>query len=240
MESTEAIIEKIKKAIRLANKTTEEGERETAMRLAKNLAEKNGIAFEDVAQDTRDTGKQSQVTTEWERTRGAIDGHACVILREHFGVVVMMWSRSNLRKFTYFGNSLNIEIAKYVFDILRRESQKAWDEVKDEYKTLGFKLNKTSFLDGWFFRIHKKLTEHPLRNDLDAEREAAEKAFKKYEEEQDEPIKESKTAHRKHDDDASLYHGYMIADRVSLNRPCDCSNTEPSKQIGKQEYIGIK
>lgn len=50
-DNIDGIIERIKKAVRLANKTTEAGERETAMRLAKNLAEKNGIAFDEIAVD---------------------------------------------------------------------------------------------------------------------------------------------------------------------------------------------
>ena len=45
------VIAKIKKAIRLANKTTSEGERDTALRLARRLAEKNGVAFDEVAEE---------------------------------------------------------------------------------------------------------------------------------------------------------------------------------------------
>lgn len=56
-DNIDGIIERIKKAVRLANKTTEAGERETAMRLAKNLAEKNGIAFVRELQTTREVVK---------------------------------------------------------------------------------------------------------------------------------------------------------------------------------------
>lgn len=47
MTEIENTIEKIKKAVRLANKTTEQGERETALRLARRFAEAKGLAFDD-------------------------------------------------------------------------------------------------------------------------------------------------------------------------------------------------
>lgn len=237
MDNIEAVIEKIKKAIRLANKTTEAGERETAMRLAKNLAEKNGIAIDEVMQDTRDTGKQEQVDTKWVHGNGVIDGHTCVILRQHFGVVVMMTAKGVYRRFTYFGNSLNIGIAKYVFDILQRESARAWRQVRKEEANYGFKVDKQAFMRGWFFRIHKKLEEHPLRNDIDADAAAAEKAFKKYAEAHETTQKKIGRG-GKNDDDASLYRGYMMAKDVSLNRPCECGAGEGVKQVGRQAMIG--
>ena len=62
-DNIDGIIERIKKAVRLANKTTEAGERETAMRLAKNLAEKNGIAFAEIAVDEESVCKAQRAQT---------------------------------------------------------------------------------------------------------------------------------------------------------------------------------
>lgn len=238
MDATDAVIEKIKKAIRLANKTTEAGERETAMRLAKSLAEKNGLSIGEIIDDTTDTGKQKKVETDWVYGQGVIDGHSCVILKEHFGVVCMMTMRGAKRKFTYFGNAINIDIAKYVFDILHREAAKAWREASDETAELGFKLNKGSFMNGWFYRIHKKLTDHPLRNDLKAESEAARKAFEEYQEQSCGKVKPMNVRGRT-DDDASLYRGYMVADRVSLNRPVNGGGAG-TPEVGRQMMIGVR
>lgn len=244
MDNIDNIIERIKKAVRLANKTTEAGERDTAMRLARQLAERNGVAFEDILENNHDAGRQVQESSEWEHGHGVIDGHACVILRNHFGVVVMLHARGVMRKYTYFGNSLNIGIAKYVNEILHREAQKAWREVKKETEwELGFKIDKKSFMRGWFFRIHRKLTEHPIRNDLDqfeAERKAAEEQFKRYSD--DHNVRNSNIAGAgKRADDASLYHGFMLADRVSLNRPCEADGTCAGvAQVGRQVRIGMR
>ena len=244
MNNIDNIIERIKKAVRLANKTTEAGERDTAMRLARQLAERNGVAFEDILENNHDAGRQVQESSEWEHGHGVIDGHACVIIRNHFGVVVMLHARGVMRKYTYFGNSLNIGIAKYVNEILHREAQKAWREVKKETEwELGFEVDKKSFMRGWFFRIHKKLTEHPIRNDLDqfeAERKAAEEQFKRYSD--DHNVRNSNIAGAgKRADDASLYHGSMLADRVSLNRPCEAGGTGAGvAQVGRQVRISMR
>ena len=93
-DNIDGIIERIKKAVRLANKTTGAGERETAMRLAKNLAEKNGIAFDEIAVDEESVGKaQRAQDKDWKATDRVVDGRICQVLRAHFGVVCMMTIR---------------------------------------------------------------------------------------------------------------------------------------------------
>ena len=64
MDAIDKIIERIKKAVRLANKTTESGERETALRLARNLAEKNDIALPGEYYDLLKGGEQKQTYNE--------------------------------------------------------------------------------------------------------------------------------------------------------------------------------
>lgn len=242
-DNIDGIIERIKKAVRLANKTTEAGERETAMRLAKNLAEKNGIAFDEIAVDEESVGKAQRAQDEdWKATDMVVDGRICQVLREHFGVVCMMMMirrATNKRKFTYFGPMVNIEIAKYAADILRREACRAWRDVKKAEKdgTLGFKLRRTDYMEGFFLKINKKLEDHPMRNDISEASQKAEAEFKKYEQEQGN-VKEYKQRVVK-DDAASLYHGYMSADRVSLNRPCGngapkAGELQERRQIGRR------
>ena len=248
MDAIDKIIERIKKAVRLANKTTESGERETAMRLARNLAEKNGIAFSEVEADAVVVDRAKQVEEDGFQSYDAIvDGRICGIIRVHFAVVTMLYIRhigtTRKVKRTYFGSSLNIEIAKYVADILRREAQKAWRNVKrmEANGTLGFKLKRADYMAGFFWKIHKRLTEHPIRNDLDqrdAESKKAEELFEKYR--QNNEVKDAKTrGGGANADNASLYSGFMAADKISLNRPC--GNGMPSAgAIGKQGVLGLR
>lgn len=242
--NTDDVIEKIKKAIRLARKTTEEGERETAMRLAKSLAEKNGIAFEtlEVSESEAKAVKVDDTKKVW--ANGSDVGHICFILHEHFGVVVIMnrYGTGGKCTLSWFGCSLNIEIAKHVWHILRRESNKAWNEKKVEleaefkknlkelrrdswyplpqsaYKR---KYNKGAFMKGFFFAIHKTLTEHPLRNDLDqfaAEKKAAEKKFEDFKAQNEvKNAKNRKTA----DDSSSIIAGLNAGKKVNLSIPCE-------------------
>ena len=135
MDAIDKIIERIKKAVRLANKTTEAGERETAMRLARNLAEKNGIAFDEIEIEREAVGSACQEEDgELKPLDMAVDGRIGGVLRNHFAVVMMMHLYKSRRKvrYTYFGSHLNIDIAKYVADILRREARKAWRNAKKD------------------------------------------------------------------------------------------------------------
>lgn len=227
------IITKIKKAIRLANKTTEEGERETAMRLAKSLADKHGIAFDEITITGEIADKAVQIKEDYKPYDNVIDGNIAVILQKHFGVVVMLNMRryrSNYckRAYTYFGSVLNIDLAKYVAEILNRECRKAWRITsKESFFDLGFKPSRRAFINGWFYKIHKKLTDNPIRNDIAADTEEAKKAYEKYRDEQGGAIQEKSVGAHKNDDSASLYRGYMMADAVSLNRPCQGGGDNP-------------
>lgn len=80
-------------------------------------------------------------------------------------------------------------------------------------------------------RLANKTTE--------AERKAAEEQFKRYSE--DHKVRNSNIAGSgKSNDDASLYHGFMMADRVSLNRPCEAGGMgEGAAQVGRQVRIGM-
>ena len=248
MDAIDKIIDRIKKAVRLANKTTEAGERETAIRLARNLAEKHGIAFSEVEADAVVADSAKQVEEDGFQSYDAIvDGRICGIIRAHFAVVTMLYLRhvgtTRKVKRTYFGSSLNIEIAKYVADILRREAQKAWRNVKkmEADGMLGFRLKRADYMAGFFWKIHKRLTEHPIRNDIDqrnAESKKAEELFDKYR--QNNKVEDHKMRGGGDSaDSASLYSGFMAADKIALNRPC--GNGMPSAgAIGKHGVLGLR
>ena len=216
----EGIIAKIKKAMRLAQKAGTDGERVAAERAAHRLAESNGIDISTLK--IGDSEAKAVMKDDGDKLRhyGAESGFAYQLIRKHFGVIVMEWryknSTSSIRRVTFFGVNINIEIAKYVYVILMREFHKDYKEVK------GWGLNKRSFMTGWFMQIDKKLTDHPLRNDRDqfeAEKEAAERKFKEYQSKTDN-IK-MRTINRSNKDAESLYRGFRSAEKVNLSRPCE-------------------
>ena len=216
----EGIIAKIKKAMRLAQKAGTDGERVAAERAAHRLAESNGIDISTLK--IGDSEAKAVMKDDGDKLRhyGAESGFAYQLIRKHFGVIVMEWryknSTSSIRRVTFFGVNINIEIAKYVYVILMREFHKDYKEVK------GWGLDKRSFMTGWFMQIDKKLTDHPLRNDRDqfeAEKEAAERKFKEYQSKTDN-IK-MRTINRSNKDAESLYRGFRSAEKVNLSRPCE-------------------
>ena len=216
----EGIITKIKKAMRLAQKAGTEGERVAAERAANRLAESSGIDISTLK--IGDSEAKAVMKDDGDKLRhyGAESGFAYQLIRKHFGVIVMEWryrnSRSSIRRVTFFGVNIDIEVAKYVYVILMREFHKDYKEVKC------WGLNKRSFMTGWFMQIDKKLTDHPLRNDreqFEAEKEAAERKFKEYQSKNDN-IK-MRTINSSSKDAESLYRGFRSAEKVNLSRPCE-------------------
>lgn len=241
--NTDSIIEKIKKAIRLANKTNSDGERDTAMRLARNLAEKNGIAFDDIEAGENEARAVKVDDADAHIINGSEFGHICFILKEHFGVIVMFNRLSNGKtRLTWFGCSLNIDIAKHVFHILKRECNKAWKMVRNEivstkmsaYERYGIvpvknqriRYGRETFMKGFFWSIHETLTNRPIRNDLDQlalERKAAEKKLKDFENEHS--VRHTK-ARNGGVDAESLAKGFHMGSKVNLSRPCENRRVE--------------
>lgn len=245
MDATDAIIEKIKKAIRLANRTSSEGERDNAIRLAKRIANANGIAFEDIKVSESQTAEAIKEDDESVTIMaGSEIKWICYILREHFGVIVMfnrLKRQSQYARLSWFGSRLNIDIAKYVWHILRRESLKAWQcarvdmikrkrAMRDKYSgtpvyeilakdDLVPKSKKGAFIDGFFIAIDQKLTEHPLRNDLEEAKKKAEKKFEDFRNTHN--VKDSKVK-RNNDSDPHLWQmGMNAGNKVNLSRPCE-------------------
>lgn len=259
MDNSE-VIEKIKKAIRLANRTNSEGERDTAMRLAKRLADNNGISIDSI--NAYDQSGEAIVECDnkiYHRDTVAMV-YVCYILRKHFGVVVINTTRKHCNKvrYTYVGCKMNIEIARYVFDILMRESQKAYREARkskmfkinkmrkddfgdfseDEWESVekSLKLKRRSFMNGFFYSIDMTLTRCPLRNDL----EQAEIERKKAEEKFDEYKKSNRVDDRHFNtkvDAASSMQGMEAGKNVYLNRPCG-SDGRSTAQLGRMFLLG--
>ena len=241
MDAADSVIEKIKKAIRLARKTTEEGERATALRLAKSLADKNGIAFEELQVADNEADKAIHEADEKRSStfEGSEFGYTCYILKQHFGVILMVQplvTKPWMKKTHWIGTRINIEIARHVCHILLRESRKAFDEKKKEWKKkndqllaeIGYRffavgsqlppLKRQTFMQGFFWAISKKLTEHPLRNDLERDLANAERKLLEYAQENKVESSQSKKVPVDAD---SLLAGADAGNKVNLARPCE-------------------
>lgn len=226
----DAAIEKIKKAVRLARRTTSEDERETALRLARELAERNGLAFEEIAADdaTPDKATQAEDTRYTTAYDGPEWGFTCFILDEHFGVEALLESSPDdrrKRKALWFGSRLNIELAKYIAHVLLRASRRGWDDVKE----LG--LARQVFMQGFFWAVHKRLEENPLRNDAEVAADKAlavrkvaefERRMKERGEGEVKRRRPRKTRSKDTDaDDKALVAGLRAGSAVGLARPCE-------------------
>lgn len=226
-DAADSVIEKIKKAIRLAKRTTEAGERETAMRLAKSLAERNGLAFAEVEADSAADAAVKVDDPKGSPKTGCEVGFTCAIIHEHFGVVTMTnrWSNGK-ESISWFGSRLNIDIARHVRHILIRESRKAWGKVKDRYGEFGVggRKYKESFMRGFFCEIYAKLAANPLRNDLDAlaaEKRAADRKFEEFKAAHEAKIREKRKSPKTELNDTMLTLGMDAGRRVNLARPCE-------------------
>ena len=235
MTNIDDIIERIKKALRLAQKAGTDGERDAAERAAKRLADTHGIDLSRVT--VTDSEAKATMRNEERRYRrvGAEVGFTVSIIRKHFGVVVMLnyLRGEDWMQLTFFGVNINIEVSKYVYDILIREVNRAWKEAK------GWGLDKRSFMTGWFAKIDQKLTEHPLRNDreqFEAEKEAAERKFKEYQSNPDNNIKFSKVKSDSKDAEA-LYRGFRSAEKVNLSRPCEGQASASPFSLGHTKQL---
>lgn len=218
----DSIIDKIKKAVRLANRTTSAGERETAMRLARNLAERHGVSFDEVVEKSAVQEDRAVVDTSdnYSTISGSEHGLACFIIHTHFGVVMMKWKgeRAWSAKMVWIGSRLNIGVARYVYHILIRESRRAWREASKK----GVK-DRFSFMRGFYFAIHEKLTRSPLRNDLESSRKCAEaKALSFIDDLKKKGIETASSKAPKQASDAgSITMGFTAGNSVNLSRPCE-------------------
>lgn len=253
--STDAVIEKIKKCMRLARKAGTDGERQAAEAAAKRMADAHWIALDTISvtdADARATFEKGEKTY---IRRGVEDGWISTILRDHFGVTVIQHYRTGdyRMRLSFIGCRINIEVAKYVWDILRRESASAWrDATKKNLRDLrdtaemagmvipfGYKfkttLKKASFMAGWFYAINEKLTAHPLRNDRDqfeAEKKAMEQEYERYKSEVDGGVKETPSRTGNLNDQSAIMAGIAAGKKVNLSRPCEGRETPSPFALG--------
>ncbi len=231
-----------------ARRAGTDGERQAAELAARRIADRHGIALEsvEVGPDAGRTVKADEATAG--AYRGCEFGMAAWIIREHFAVQVMFCvNRLGHGHLSWFGTRVNIDVARYAFDIIIRECRKhcraargkherAWREYREKCIEAHLvpcpqKFSKESFMRGWFHVINEKLTAHPLRNDLDAfraEKRRLEAAFDRYR--QSNAVTDVR--HRPRRSSAwSVAAGMEAAKSVNLSRPCE--GRAPAARVGR-------
>ncbi len=238
------ILNKIRNIVRLARRAGTDGERVAAEAAAKRLADRHGIALETI--EATDSEIRSDVFFDDAETayHGIELGYITAVLREHFGIILIQNRRPGSRRvsLTWVGTAINVDIAKHVYTVLLRACRRDWGEArtirnkwrkthtpmlstyKERMEIVRLRnLNQRSFYDGWFMMVHRKLTENPIRNDIEqfkAEKADAERKFREYKEQRD--VRERKKQHASSKVDLkSVALGMEAGMKVNLNRPCE-------------------
>lgn len=232
----EAVLDKLRHIMRLARRAGTDGERQAAELAARRIADRHGIALEsvEVGPDVGRTVKADEATSG--AYRGCEFGMAAWIIREHFAVQVMFCvNRLGHGHLSWFGTRINIDVARYAFDILIRECRKHCRAARAKHVRTWherLKFRKESFMRGWFHVINEKLTAHPLRNDLEtfaAEKRRLEAAFDRYR--QNNAVTDVR--HRPRETNAwAVAAGMEAAQSVNLSRPCE-GRCAPAAQVGR-------
>ena len=164
------VIAQIKKVLRLARGTSEAGERAAAEATAKRLAERHGIRLDTL--DETDDVKNVMTRDATPHAFHVEDGMACGLIRNHFAVVCMVEQLGRTVHYVWFGNALNIDVARHVQHIVTREARKAYRE----YRKTHPHAVRAAYMQGWFAAIDRTLTLNPLRNDIDQVRSESRQA----------------------------------------------------------------
>lgn len=227
------VVERIRKALRLARKAATDGERDAAMNAAKRMAEANGLDLDGIDGEGEDGGKAVVVNGKRVDIDAVETQLAAWIISRHFSICVAFekMRRGGGVKVLWIGNRINIGVAQYAWNIMLRESVRYFDEllkaskVNPKYRGL--------YMRGFFFAIDKLLTEHPLRNDVeqaDAERRKAEDLLKEREKMQE--FKLSNPEGEGETDGDAIVKGLKDGAKVRLNRPVGGTDGKGAEAVG--------
>lgn len=237
--SMDKVIAQIKKVLRLARGTSEAGERAAAEETAKRLAERHGIRL-DTIDETEDV-KNTMARDATPHSFHVEDGMACGLIRKHFAVVCMVEKISRTVRYVWFGNALNIDVARHVQHIVTREARRAYRE----YRKAHPRAVRAAYMQGWFAAIDRTLTLNPLRNDIDqmrSESRQAEAAFLEWRREAEkggqtvDTVDTSKNQRRPNADE--LVAGLRAGLAVNLSRPVGGTTEHRDMLARPAERIG--
>lgn len=253
-KQTDDVIEQLRKVMRLARRAATDGEKLAAEAAAERIAKKHGIDLAAIKTTDSDAKAEFDLGGEkWQTWPGREIYYVTSVLRQHFGVILVQTRRGRKVWFKWVGTKINIEIAKHVTVILLRFFKRDWENARkardmarklltgpkayslaDSARLRGYgNLSKSAFMDGWFWTIHQKLREHPLRNDreqFEAERKAAEDLLKKLDD-----ISEDDRSLKQQRDARSVKMGHDAARKVNLSRPCEGRETPRQNSIAMAE-----
>ena len=148
--------------LRLALGTNHEGERDTALAKAAEIAAAAGLDVGAIEPGDSDTGRMTREAVRMARLTYARK-RAHSVLRAHFGVFVVSGGGS----MTYFGPAVNIEIAKHVEVYLLREAAQGWKLYREKMRLgkRGLMQRRRVWELSFFSAINEALEARPLRND---------------------------------------------------------------------------
>lgn len=215
------VVERIRKALRLARKAATDGEKSAAMEAARRMAKSYGIDLAEIAAEGVADGGKAIVVNGRTVDIDAIETQLAVwIMSRHFSIAVAFErTPKGKTRILWIGNSLNIGVAQYAWAIMIRESVANYDatlrakKINPAYRSL--------YMKGFYFGIDQLLTAHPLRNDIEqanAEKRKADELLKKREEEQSFKLSNPNGDGGETDGDA-IVRGVRDGRKVRLNRP---------------------
>lgn len=153
--NTDPIIEKIKKLLRMKRGGTPD-EIATALRLAQELADKNGIDLGSV--DENDEGPRGQPLTHTDALTASRLAKECIyaaLICKHFFQIEPLTQRTGwrVRKITFIGRAWDIQIAMYVYSFLVGHFRREWNTKRGRCR------NRGAFMSGMFDGLARKLRE---------------------------------------------------------------------------------
>ncbi len=248
------VAEKIRKCLRLAALSAEDGERAAARNRAEALAAASGLDIEELCDDMPCPVEECD---EMHRTTGNEQDLALCLVRDHFGVVAY-WNVNRFlrtRGVAWIGERANIPVARQIYVVATRAARRAWQARREEgrrnereqleiirrFRAHGlppprFKKDaafrpgaRHDFMRGFFGALDATLRAHPLRADRDAlvrERAAAQRRL-----DGESDIEKTKSRTIASNFDAQLA-GFAAGRGVALNRPVGGAAATPRMLAG--------
>lgn len=165
--SQDAIIEKIKKLLRMKRGGTQ-GEIENALAAAARLAREHGINLDSINPD--ESVQEIRHVAEALNSRLPMEArYAAAILVNFFNVNVVISKRPQPRRpwasqyaAVYIGLPWDTEVARYVFVFLQKHFRRAWSQRGNRRLK-----NRAAFLEGMFLGLAAKLEDERKANQPD-------------------------------------------------------------------------
>ena len=133
MKNSSKIVDRIRKALALAENQAGTPEGDTAAKIARQLMQKHAVEVVDLGQDPEDDpmiehGFEIEKRNQWRRNLA----HS---LAEHCEVFSLSWGGTN--KMTLYGRESGVEVAEYLYSIVVRQVEQHLDDHVAKLKNSG-------------------------------------------------------------------------------------------------------